>query len=208
MHAAAFFCVFCLGYLACNLDFNTDRSKGHNGSVFSPQYASQHEIQEQSDLPYRIKLLNKKALEQINRRLNGLPIDQQPIETLKWAASNFRGKWAQVTSFGASGIAIAHMIRSMRGAGRVPIVTIDTLHLFPETHALIERDRRHFGLDGALHVYKTREACALDALCMRERTARGAGVVNGLQRMITMMMMIRTMIMSIIFKSATMSMMM
>ena len=128
---------------------------------FSGGYESQQRIQVQPVLPdisYRRPLLNKNSIAQINKKINTLPIAQQPLETLKWASRNFPGKWAQVTSFGISGIAITHMIRTLSSSAAVPIITIDTLHLFPETYALVDDARRHFGLGDSLHVYRTREA--------------------------------------------------
>ena len=46
-----------------------------------------------------------------------------------------------------------HMLHSVgRAAGLVDFVTIDTLHLFPETYALVGRTRAQYSLD--LKVYR------------------------------------------------------
>jgi 3'-phosphoadenosine 5'-phosphosulfate sulfotransferase (PAPS reductase)/FAD synthetase len=111
-----------------------------------------------TDASFSRPLLNKNAISQINARIKALPVDEQPMETLKWAAHNLPGRWAQVTSFGTSGIVLAHMIGTLDGADRVPVVTIDTLHLFPETYALVEEARRFFRLEDRLRVYRTRDA--------------------------------------------------
>ncbi len=111
-----------------------------------------------SDVSFSRPLLNKNAILQINSRIRALPVDEQPLATLRWAVQNLPGKWAQVTSFGMSGIAIMHMISTLQDAERVPVITIDTLHLFPETYALVDEARRHFRLDRRLHVYRTRDA--------------------------------------------------
>ena len=111
-----------------------------------------------SDVSFSRPLLNKNAILQINSKIRALPVDEQPLATLRWAAQNLPGKWAQVTSFGTSGIAIMHMISTLHGAERVPVITIDTLHLFPETYALVDEARRRFHLEDRLRVYRTRDA--------------------------------------------------
>ena len=71
----------------------------------------------------------------------------------RWLARAAPQRWAQFTSFGLGGIAIMHMLHSVgRAAGLVDFVTIDTLHLFPETYALVGRTRAQYSLD--LKVYR------------------------------------------------------
>jgi phosphoadenosine phosphosulfate reductase len=68
----------------------------------------------------------------LNARFETLP----PARLLAWAVETFGGDLAQGTSFGPSGVAIAHLLTQ-----RDPEATIfylDTGLLFPETHALRE----------------------------------------------------------------------
>ncbi len=160
----AFSCVFLCGFLVCKY-FDVDLAKQYDSTrqTKAPKERFEHQqrVQPQTILPdvsYRRPLLNKHAIAQINKKISSLPIEQQPLEILIWVSRNFPGKWAQVTSFGMSGIAITHMIRAMTSSDTVPVITVDTLHLFPETYALIDEARRHFGLGDGLHVYRTREA--------------------------------------------------
>ncbi len=99
----------------------------------------------------------EEAILQLNRRVDELPIDDQPVEILKWTEHRWPGKWAQVTSFGMTGIVISHMMQRALPYSSAPLITIDTLHLFPETYALVARYRERLA-PGRLHVYKTLEA--------------------------------------------------
>ena len=100
---------------------------------------------------------DKYEIHAVNQRIEALPILEQPIEVLKWINKKMRTKWAHVTSFGISGIAITHMIHGIENIANIPVITIDTLHLFPETYALVEKLQKDFKLK-KLHVYKTKEA--------------------------------------------------
>ena len=118
---------------------------------------------------------DRNEIEDANRRIEALPAEEQPAEVLKWANTKMPRKWAIVTryvrlhsllpdftevflgSFGLSGIAITHMTQSIMNIESVPVISIDTLHLFPETYELVERIRKQFKLK-QLHIYKSREA--------------------------------------------------
>jgi len=80
------------------------------------------------------------ALEKLNNHFDGVPVLEQPKAMLEWASKNLpEGKWAQVTSFGLSGLVILDVAARTKVLGKMPVLTIDTLHLFPETYALIEQ---------------------------------------------------------------------
>ena len=80
------------------------------------------------------------ALEKLNNRFDDVPVLQQPVAMLKWASKTLpEGKWAQVTSFGLSGLTILDMAAKSGVLEKMPVITIDTLHLFPETYELIEQ---------------------------------------------------------------------
>ena len=57
--------------------------------------------------------------------------DLDPLYILRWAAERLGPRLAQVTSFGPTGLVILHLI-SQCCARSVPIITMDTLYLFPE----------------------------------------------------------------------------
>ncbi len=128
---------------------------------YVPENDAAHQtIRKQSLLLHTISKLqpDTKDIRESNERIEALPIEQQPIEILRWAISRIPpGKLAHVTSFGISGIAITHMSQSLEGSGKIPIITIDTLHLFPETYALVEKIKAEFKLK-TLHVYRSQEA--------------------------------------------------
>ena len=80
------------------------------------------------------------ALEKLNNHFDGVPVLEQPKAMLEWASKTLpEGKWAQVTSFGLSGLVILDVAARTKVLEKMPVLTIDTLHLFPETYALIEQ---------------------------------------------------------------------
>ena len=91
------------------------------------------------------------ALDRLNNRFEAMPVHEQPLEVLKWAYKTLpEGKWAQVTSFGPSGLVILDLAARSDPPvlPHMPVITIDTLHLFPETYELIQRIK---------NFYKTRQ---------------------------------------------------
>jgi len=67
-----------------------------------------------------------------------------PEEVLRWAYRTFGPKVAFATSLGLEDQVLTDMIA--RTARRIPIFTLDTGRLFPETYDLIERTCRQYGL--------------------------------------------------------------
>mmetsp|Transcript_18044 Transcript_18044/g.37514 ORF Transcript_18044/g.37514 Transcript_18044/m.37514 type:complete len:638 (-) Transcript_18044:1-1914(-) len=53
---------------------------------------------------------------------------------------------AQVTSFGPTGLIILHMLSEKNFLRDVPIITLDTLHLFPESYQYYDTVKNHFHL--------------------------------------------------------------
>lgn len=102
------------------------------------------------------------ALEKLNNRFDGLPILEQPAAVLKWASETLpAGKWAQVTSFGLSGLVILDTAKKSNVLDKMPVITIDTLHLFPETYELIE-EVKNFYATGQIKSYSHKHAATLD----------------------------------------------
>lgn len=85
-------------------------------------------------------------IERINNHLRGKTVD----EVLQWAVATIpHGQLVQLTSFGPTGLVITHKLHALGllGGGAkasVPIWTIDTLHLFPETYAFLENVQDHY----------------------------------------------------------------
>jgi phosphoadenosine phosphosulfate reductase len=79
---------------------------------------------------------SREALVRVNAALRFLT----PREILRWAVAEAPSV-AQVTSFGPTGIVILDHLEQLGLLPQVPVVTIDTLHLFPQTYELVERAR-------------------------------------------------------------------
>jgi len=99
-------------------------------------------------LPLQLTSHHVKSLDKINRELEQMSLNQ----VLAWAHAAMpnandkdkkrkegQGQLVHVTSFGASGMVILHALDQMDLTPPVPVITIDTLHLFPETYDFIQR---------------------------------------------------------------------
>ena len=88
------------------------------------------------------------SLEQLNAQFDG-----DPDQVLLWAAKYFPQSLMQVTSFGASGMVLLDKMHRLGLLSQVPVLSIDTLHLFDETHSLISNvQKKYQGMD--LHIYR------------------------------------------------------
>jgi phosphoadenosine phosphosulfate reductase len=102
------------------------------------------------------------ALDKLNKRFDDIPVLQQPVAMLKWASKTLpEGKWAQVTSFGLSGLTILDMAAKSGVLEKMPVITIDTLHLFPETYKLIE-DVKDFYDTQQINSYRHKHTATLE----------------------------------------------
>lgn len=80
-----------------------------------------------------------------------------PDQLLLWASQQFPNpSLVQVTSFGPSGLVLLDKMHRLGLLSDIPVITIDTLHLFDETHNLIDRVRRQYP-ELKLHVYTPKE---------------------------------------------------
>jgi phosphoadenosine phosphosulfate reductase len=68
-----------------------------------------------------------------------------PQEILRWAVETYGEQLAIVTSFQPSGLVMLHMLREI--APDIPVLTLDTGQLFPETEALADRWEHEYGLN-------------------------------------------------------------
>mmetsp|Transcript_93325 Transcript_93325/g.216981 ORF Transcript_93325/g.216981 Transcript_93325/m.216981 type:complete len:467 (+) Transcript_93325:116-1516(+) len=71
---------------------------------------------------------------EINELLKDKPVD----EVLQWVSTAMPAQVVQFTSFGPSGLVILDHLSSLDLLAKQPTVMVDTLHLFPETYALIK----------------------------------------------------------------------
>jgi phosphoadenosine phosphosulfate reductase len=69
---------------------------------------------------------------EMSRKLNSA----SPHAILEWAIQTYRDKLAVVTSFQPTGIVTLHILSKI--APHIPVLTLDTELLFPETYALID----------------------------------------------------------------------
>lgn len=84
--------------------------------------------------------------------INELLKDSTPQQILQWAAKAMPGRIVQFTSFGPSGMVILDMLRTLGLLKEMPVITIDTLHLFRETYTHVKNvSERYPGMK--LHVY-------------------------------------------------------
>jgi phosphoadenosine phosphosulfate reductase len=72
--------------------------------------------------------------------------DAYPQDILAWAAETYGDRLAIVTSFQPTGIVTLHMLQAI--APDLPILTLDTGLLFPETYALMDQlsDQLHINI--------------------------------------------------------------
>ncbi len=69
--------------------------------------------------------------------------EKPPREILQWAADNFSPRLAISTAFGPEGLVIMD-IALRKVTPRIPVFTIDTGFLFPETQALIQKVEQEY----------------------------------------------------------------
>lgn len=92
---------------------------------------------------------------------------REPVDVLRWLAfqyelTNEKHNTAvtpvlQITSLGASGAVITDLLSRLQLLSKIPVVTIDTLHLFPETYQLYETVSKHYKPDIRFHVVSPSE---------------------------------------------------
>lgn len=94
-------------------------------------------------------------IDSLNREL------RDPDQILDWAVQQFTGssnnchyRLVQLSSFGPTGLVILDKLHRSGHLQHVPVVTIDTLHLFPESYALIQKLNQTYESSLELHVYK------------------------------------------------------
>jgi len=90
--------------------------------------------------------------EQRASEINEMLKDKTADEVLRWFADAMPGHVVQLSSFGPSGLVLLDKMSAMGLLGKISTVMIDTLHLFPETHAHVQNVSRMYP-QMQLHVY-------------------------------------------------------
>lgn len=88
------------------------------------------------------------SIERANRILERL----DARERVEWALANLPGRHLLSSSFGIQGALMLHLVT--RVAPDIPVVLIDTGHLFPETYSFIDELTERLKLN--LHVFRPR----------------------------------------------------
>ena len=90
--------------------------------------------------------ISPEQLEKINVHLSELT----PEDILRWAVDHLPGLF-QTTAFGLSGLVAIDMLSKITRE-RPPLIFIDTLYHFTETHELVEEVKKKYGVP--VNVYK------------------------------------------------------
>ncbi len=80
------------------------------------------------------------VIDSLNAELKGY----SPLELLNYFSGKYPGKVLQSSSMGAEDQVITDMI--VAAGKEIPVITLDTGRLFPETYRLIEETARHYGI--------------------------------------------------------------
>ena len=86
--------------------------------------------------------LSGKEWDAINNELDRMDLG----EVLGWGVDTFGNRLVDVTSFGYSGMVVLHKMGEAGLLGQIPVVTIDTLHLFDETYNFIDQVRNEMSI--------------------------------------------------------------
>lgn len=81
--------------------------------------------------------------------LNSWLAAQPANERARWALGNLAGNHAMSSSFGAQSAVLLHMLTRLRSD--LPVILVDTGHLFPETYRFVDELQERLRLN--LHVY-------------------------------------------------------
>lgn len=84
-------------------------------------------------------------------------------DILLWIHAHLRDNMVSVTSLGPSGLVILHRLHSLGLLKDVPVITVDTLHLFPESMEFILTMEKYYSNDMRLQVYRPKEYSSRDA---------------------------------------------
>ncbi|KAI0921144.1 hypothetical protein AcW1_004779 [Taiwanofungus camphoratus] len=87
-------------------------------------------------------------------RINAYLRDLTPEDILRWAVEHLPGLY-QTTAFGLTGLAAIDMLSKITSSPP-PLIFIDTLYHFPETHELVEEVKKKYGTP--VYAYKP-EGC-------------------------------------------------
>lgn len=113
-------------------------------------------LQTQSSAPNAF--ISQLDLDSLNRQF----AQSTPQEILAWASCHIPDGLVQTTSFGL--LTVTHMLYAEL-RHRIPVIFLDTLHLFPETLETAHRAQEKYGLD--LHTYRALEVKSREAFAAK-----------------------------------------
>ena len=109
-----------------------------------------------SDAPLALDPEDPASLAQANAHLEGL----DAIQRVEWALARLPGRHLLSSSFGIQGALMLHL--ATRVLPDIPVVLVDTGHLFPETYRFIDELTERLKLN--LHVYRAQISPAWQAV--------------------------------------------
>lgn len=80
---------------------------------------------------------------------------KSPVHVLEWAVGQFKGKAALASALGLEAQLITHFIATE--ALDIPVFTLDTGRLFPETYDLLQKTRETYAIDIKVYFPDNRE---------------------------------------------------
>jgi phosphoadenosine phosphosulfate reductase len=93
--------------------------------------------------------LNPKAVSLLEH--NDYLASKAAEERIEWAFDHLPDEFVMSSSFGAQSAAMLHLVTQQRP--KIPVIVIDTGHLFPDTYRFIDQLTEHLGLN--LKVYRS-----------------------------------------------------
>jgi phosphoadenosine phosphosulfate reductase len=111
-----------------------------------------------------------RALAELNAWLAGRTAEQR----VAWGLETLAGNHALTSSFGAQAAVSLHLATRVEPA--LPVIFLDTGHLFPETYAFADELTHRLGLD--LHIYRPDRADAAQARIDRPWERGSAGLAS------------------------------
>lgn len=129
-----------------NLRARPRRDDAHNNATAPSGGGDGGNSQNDEELLQALRELPLPTSDEELEALNAEFADLDPSLILRWASGSLpeSSRLAQVTSFGPSGLVALHLLWRSRLTEDVPVITMDTLHLFPESYEFYETIRSYY----------------------------------------------------------------
>lgn len=106
---------------------------------------SEHDPAEAAELIVAVAEEHPEAFAEAFARLER-GLEAEALAFIVWAAVKSAGRLAMTSAFGLNGVALIHLVYEMCQL-RVPVLFVNTGHLFPETLSTRDRLRERYGLE-------------------------------------------------------------